>query len=414
MTRIIWYVSKYLDVPDSDGKPGGRGFMILKELARKGHVTSIITSNSNHLVSTNREMGSTFAQETRDGVLITWVKTLGISQANTWRRVLSWLDFEMKLLFLPTRSLPNPDVIIVSSLSLLTILNGILLRKRLGCKLVFEVRDIWPLTLTEEGGYPDRNPFVMFLGLVEKLGYRSADVIVGTMPNLGAHVSTVMGRPYQVECIPMGVDPQVAREHEMPFHSTGIDQLPEGKFIVAYAGTIGATNALQTLLDCANSLALNSMIHFLVLGEGDLKSDFHSRYGHLPNLTFLAKVPKQDVHATLAMTDLLYLGAQKSRIWDYGQSFNKLIDYMMAAKPIVSSYSGFPTMINEAGCGSFVPAEDSAALRIEIERYFGLPASDRTAIGQRGRNWILANRDYKLLADRYLNIMFPGTETKVP
>lgn len=76
---------------------------------------------------------------------------------------------------------------------------------------------------------------------------------------------------------------------------------------------------------------------------------------------------------------------------------------MLAGKPIVGSYSGFPSMINEAECGWFVPAEDSVAL---AEKIILLSSSDRDAlakIGERGSKWIRKNRRYSLLASDLLN-----------
>ncbi len=33
---------------------------------------------------------------------------------------------------------------------------------------------------------------------------------------------------------------------------------------------------------------------------------------------------------------------------------NKVVEYMLAGKPIIASYTGYPSMINEAECGYFV------------------------------------------------------------
>ena len=81
---------------------------------------------------------------------------------------------------------------------------------------------------------------------------------------------------------------------------------------------------------------------------------------------------------------------------------------MLSGKPIVASYTGYPSMINEAECGTYVPAGDVAALRSEVLRYSLLPESERNVMGARGRDWILAHRNYAELAREYLAILFPG------
>ncbi|SPP31955.1 hypothetical protein ARAF_1623 [Arsenophonus endosymbiont of Aleurodicus floccissimus] len=83
-------------------------------------------------------------------------------------------------------------MIIVSSLSLLTIINGLFLKKKYKCKLIFEIRDIWPLTIVEEEKFSKYNPFVQFLSLIEYIGYRYLDAIVGMMPNLIENVDNIV------------------------------------------------------------------------------------------------------------------------------------------------------------------------------------------------------------------------------
>jgi glycosyltransferase involved in cell wall biosynthesis len=84
---------------------------------------------------------------------------------------------------------------------------------------------------------------------------------------------------------------------------------------------------------------------------------------------------------------------------------NKVIDYMMADKPVVASYTGFPSMINEAECGSYVPAGDVMALQKEVERYAEMPEAERVVMGAKGKNWLLTHRQYSKLATDYLSIM---------
>lgn len=405
MVHCIWYVSKYVS-PPAMASAGGRGYMIMRELAARGYECVIIASDSNALAQVP-VLKDSYETQHVDGIKIRWVRTLRYSVAKSARRILSWLHFEFRLCLMPKGDLPAPDVLIVSSLSLLTILNGFLLRRRYRCRLIFEIRDIWPLTITEEGGFGKRNPFVLALGWVEKLGYRYSDAIVGTMPNLEEHVANVLGFKREVACVPMGTDQTALGEGQALPDDYVQAYLQPGKFVVAHAGTIGITNALDTFLKCAEQLKDNPEIHFLIVGDGDLKASYQSAYCHLENLTFAPKVPKQMVQAVLSRCDLLYFSVHVSEVWRYGQSLNKVIDYMLSGKPVVASYTGFPSMINEAGCGTYVPAGDVAALSEEILRYVSMQESERDAMGARGRTWILEHRSYAALAQNYLAIMFP-------
>ena len=399
----IWYISKYV-APPARASAGGRGYLIMRELALRGHRCVVVTSDSNALTEVP-ELEQPYLRQEVEGLDLWWVRTLKYQVAKSPRRILSWLHFEWRLFLMPKASLPRPDVIIVSSLSLLTILNGFLLRRRYGCRLIFEIRDIWPLTIIEEGGFSPRNPLVRLLGWVEKLGYRHADAIVGTMPNLQEHVREVLGESRPTHCVPMGVD-NTALQTTEPLPPAYVEQhMPQGAFVVAHVGSIGITNALDTFLECASAMQDRADIHFLLVGEGDLRAHYQFVYGQLSNVTFAPRVPKTMVQSVLSRCDVVYFAVHKSAVWRFGQSLNKIIDYMIAGKPIVASYTGYPSMINDAGCGTYVPASDLEALKSEIERYAAMDPQEREEIGRKGREWILANRRYETLAKNYEMIM---------
>lgn len=405
----IWYISKYV-VPPYAAKVGARGFFLLREFVRKGHRAILITSDANHLASPPVLAGPRLC-ETVDGVDVHWLRTLKYKHAGSWKRILGWFHFEWHLFCMPKAHLPRPDVVIVSSLSPLTILNGLILRQRFGCRLVFEVRDIWPMTLTEVGKVHSWHPFVLLLGWIERFGYKRADLIVGTMPNLAEHVRDVLGTERNVVCVPQGVDPALLTPPEPLPPSYAATHIPVGKFIVCYAGSIGADNALETMIACAREMASRADIHFVIAGDGYYKDKLQKLAAGLPNVTFAPRVTKAAVQSLLAHADLLYFAAHKSPLLRFGQSLNKVIDYMLAGKPILASYTGYPSMINEGECGSFIPAGEPAALRREIERYAVMTDEERAAIGQRGRAWLLQNRQYCTIADKYLTYLFNLRET---
>ena len=379
--------------------------MIMCELARSGYQCAIITSDSNQH-SNVPSFNHKYLTESRDGIKLRWVKTLKYSSAKSIRRVGSWLHFEWRLLLMPKGELPKPEVIIVSSLSLLSVLNGFLLKRKYKCPLIFEIRDIWPLTLSEEGGFSRWNPLIVGLGAIERLGYKYSDAVVGTMPNLVEHVEEVLGYPRDVGCVPIGIDLEDIDDVQEIEVEYAEKYIPDNAFVVVHAGSIGISNALDVFLESAKVLSAKNLdIHFLVVGDGDLKKQYQETYGHLPNLTFAPRVPRKMVQSVLKKCDLLYFSVFPSRVWQYGQSLNKVTDYMVAGKPIVASYSGYPSMINEAKCGSFVESGNILALTDEILRYRSMNHDDLEILGLRGRKWILENRSYSVLASNYLQII---------
>lgn len=341
-----------------------------------------------------------------DGVRVVTLNVLGYARAKSLRRIVGWLQFEARLLAMRFSDLPRPDVIIASSLSILSIINGLILRRRFRCLLVFEVRDIWPLLLTENAGFSRRNPLVYALGLVEWLGYRYSDRIVGTMPNLVAHVRTVLGYHRHVHCIPMGVPEEMIADDvtELPSHLEVT--FPRADFVVTHAGSVGIDNALGTLLKAARLLKSNPRIGFLIIGKGDLVDVYRASCADLPQVVFADPVPNKHLQPILRRSSVLYFATHSSVVLDYGQSLNKLVDYMYSGRPIIGSHSGFPSMVDEAACGEFVPSDDAEALARALKGWAKLPAAELDAIGARGRDWILANRTFPRLAEDYLALMF--------
>lgn len=403
MGKTIWYISKYV-APPYAAKVSSRGFSILSELVKKGCCCTLFTSDSNHLIAAPK-LERSILKENIDDVDVFWLKTWKYQGARSLGRMISWLDFEWQLFKMPKKNLAKPDVIIVSSLSLLTILNGLWLRRKYKCRLVFEVRDIWPMVLIESGGISNKNPLIKFLTWLEKLGYEKADCVVGTMPNLAQHVEMVIKKPKQVSCVPQGLDTGLL-EDPIALSADYVEKyIPKNKFIVCHAGSIGADNALETFFACARIMQEREDIHFLMVGDGYLKNKYQQENADLKNLSFAPRVEKKQVQSVLQQVDVVYFAVNSSPLWAYGQSLNKVIDYMLSGKPIIASYTGFPSMVNEANCGVYIPAEDTIALKNELERFSSMPKGELYDMGSRGRQWILENRQFDKLAEKYLDII---------
>jgi glycosyltransferase involved in cell wall biosynthesis len=406
MAKNIWYISKYF-TPDLNGTIGTRSWLLLMHFYNSGNNVRAFTSDSNHLAGGSIPLISSNVQlQTISGISVVWLRTYKYSIAKSLSRILSWLHFEFNLFFLNFTKFEIPDAIIISSPSLITILNGIRLKYKYKCKLIVEVRDIWPLTLTEDGKFSRWNPFIITLAAIEWLGYKNADLIVGTMPNLSEHVKKISGDCLKVCCIPMVISDEMASPTES-ISRDFIDQyFPDDFFNVLYTGTIGISNSLETFFEAAALLIDYDRIRFVLVGDGALKEDYRLKYSHLTNVIFAPSVKKNQVASVLRCSDLVYFSTSKSMIWNYGLSLNKVVDYMLSGKPIVASFSGFESMINEAKCGFFVPAEDPHALSSKVLDLFRMPSEELASIGLLGHDWIVSNRNYKIIGDLYLNHIF--------
>ena len=91
----IWYISKYVS-PPAQTSSGGRGYMLMREIAALGYQTVIITSDSNQLAQVP-DLKQAVVMERVDGLTLCWLRTMKYQVAKSARRILSWIDFEWRL-----------------------------------------------------------------------------------------------------------------------------------------------------------------------------------------------------------------------------------------------------------------------------------------------------------------------------
>jgi len=199
----------------------------------------------------------------------------------------------------------------------------------------------------------------------------------------------------------MGVSEELLTDKKLPLTADLKEKFHPDKFIVSYVGSVGVDNALDTFFESARILQNNSQIIFLVFGSGDLLENYISECLDLENVFFGGAIPSGMVQSVLEKSSIVYFATHPSIVLDYGQSLNKIIDYMYSGRPILASHSGYQSMLNEANCGYFVPAGDADELSVEITRLSKLSPLELDQIGSRGRDWLFENRTYEILAANY-------------
>lgn len=400
----IWYISKY--ATPSKYFFGTRHFFLAEQWTKMGNDVTIITSNSSHLTNKLPKFTSSIYIEFINGVRTFWISTYKNKSSSGIIRILSWFDFDLKLLIFSKKLCSKPDIIIISSLSLTTLLPAWVLSKIYKAKLIFEIRDIWPLSIVVLGNYSKYNPFIIYLSWLEKFGYSKSKLIVGTMPNLIEHVRLNCKIETKCICIPQGFSLKFYENEQLELETNYLhNYLPKNKFIVCYAGTLNINNSLNSLIEAAEILKNIINIHFIVLGEGNLKKSYMEKTKNFNNISFPPVINKNQVNAFLKNIDLCY-DSFNSTLAKYGISRNKWIDYMYASKPIICSYDGFQSMINEANCGTFVKYNDSIALADKIIEYSLLSKHDLEIIGQRAKTYLIENRTFEKLSIEYLEHIF--------
>jgi glycosyltransferase involved in cell wall biosynthesis len=398
--RTIWIVNQY-----AGSRTYGmefRHFELARELRRLGHEVIVISGSYSHLFARLPAMTGTYTLEEVDGVRFCWVRVPAYGRATSLGRVINMAAFAARLFRLPLERLPAPDAIIVSSPSPFPILAAERWARRFHARLVFEVRDIWPLTLQELGGLPRWHPLVIVLGWFERHAYRAADLVVSVLPAATDHLVAHGADPARIRIVPNGIDDDAlaasaeAARSDVP---TG-GETGRPPFVVGFVGTLGIANALETLIDAARSLD-PERFSIVIVGAGPEGERLRGRAADLPGVTFRGPVAKADVPAVLGTFDACYVGYHRSPLYRFGISPNKVFDYMAAARPVILAADAPTDPVRESGCGLTVPPDDPAALAAAIRTLASMPPADRAAFGRAGRAFVEREHAYRELAARY-------------
>lgn len=395
---IIWIINEYAGSPVHG--MSYRHYYLAREWKLSGHEPVIITGSFSHFLKNLPAANRLFTKDTVDIIKYIWVKVMKYTNSHDKKRVIKWFEFSLKLLFLPILRMDKPDVILCSPTAPFSIVPSWILSRIYKAKLVFEVRDIWPLTLIELGGYKRKNLFIYFMALFEKFAIKKADIIVSNLPNYGKHVTDI-GLRRKWFYLPNGV---TLNSEVKPIEKEILEFFPKNKFIVGYAGTLGHANALEYLIE-GLKLVKNDMIHVVIVGGGKNKNYLQEISREFKNITFIPPVHKDQVPAVLERFDVCYIGLHKRKIFQYGVSPNKLFDYMLAGKPILHSINTGKNLVCEAGCGISVEAENPNAIADAIEQFYNLSEEDRIEMGKRGKKFVIRHHNYKSLAEKYIRIL---------
>lgn len=405
--KTIWIINQYASTPNTGFI--GRHYYLAQELADLGYKVYVVSASYTHSQSNPVSFEEDYKfEDFGDNFKFLWLKTPVYQKSTSKRRVLNWFEFGWKIKGLNKIIKDKPDVILYSSLSLVGFLGAERLAKKNKVPLIFEVRDIWPLSLMEIGGYSASHPFVRFLQWVEDRAYQKSDKVISNLKNAVDHMVSRGLDPQKFYWIPNGFSSkEVATKEALPNNIE--KQLPENKFIVGYTGSIGIANCLQNLIGAAIKLQDRSDIHFAIVGKGEYKEVLQQQVAdhQLSNVTFIDPIPKTQIQSMLDKFGTCYIGLKKDPLFRFGVSPNKLFDYLYAGKPVIYAIdSGKYKPVSDAGAGYEVTPENTDELICTIEKLAAMPETERRVMGENGCKYVKDLYDYKALALKLEHTLF--------
>lgn len=401
MSKTVWIINQYASLPSTG--IGGRHRDLARELAKLDYDVTVVSSRWTHLVREHDAAVIAPTQESFEGFRFVRLPSRRYKHAHDKRRIVNWFVFAWQVARLRNRLKGRPDVVLYSSPSLVGYIGARWLAWRSGAKLVFEVRDIWPLTFQEVGGYSGQHPFIRFLQWLEDYAYRTADHATSNLQGAGEHM-LARGLPADhFTWIANGFALDEVSDAEL-LPASVVESIPSEGFRICYAGTMGSANALDSLIEAARLLSeWCSDISFVLVGQGRNKTALVAltKELELSNIVFLDAVPKRQVQSVLEQCDACFIGWKNSSLYNHGIAANKIFDYLYAGKPILHAYSGRFDPVMKYGAGITVPAENSSSIAKAAIQLRDMSEVDRRSMGEKGHQAAMTEHEYAVLAQKY-------------
>ncbi len=387
-----------------------RPHLFAREWVKCGHKVTIVASSFSHLRNKEPKITGPLTWEEIDGIQYIWLKNHVRYQGNGLKRALNIFEFVGQI-FLYGKTISGnftSDIVIASSTYPLDIFPAHWIARKSNAKFIYEVHDLWPLSVIELGGMSKRHPFIRLMQYAEDYAYKKVDKVVSILPNALSHMEERGLCPDKYIHVPNAVIPIAHDEiNDNPVTQAHLEQFKslkeKGNFLVGYFGSHGVANSLDQLVDTA-SLLKEKPVYFFSFGQGPEKNKLKEKVNKLglKNIFFADPIPRVDCLTLMKNTDALYFGLKKCSLFRFGISPNKLFDYMYSGKPIIQAVETSIDLVRQQECGISVPSESSSEIADAVEHLRGLPESLRIEMGERGKKYVLEYHQLDKLARKFL------------
>lgn len=409
-SKVIWYCHPYAGSPSLG--MSYRPYYLARAFQSAGHQAYVISPDFHHLLRQDIKKKENISLQKVDGLPYIFLKSVSY-QGNGMARLLNMMSYVWRLKTCMKQLLAitgKPDIIIVSSSHPLHYPSLQASARRLNAKLIFEVRDLWPLSIERLLNVSPYHPFCLYLSYIERRAYRHADYVVSVLDQALPYMKAKGLSEERFKVIPNGISSDALKQRA-PLPEDIKQKIAEkkqaGQFLVGYAGAMGAPNALKYLIEAMEQIEQQALpIHCFLIGKGELKQDLEAQVNQrgMHSVSFLPAVNKFEVMSFFEEMDILYLGWNDLDVYQYGVSPNKLYDYLLSGKPILESGGARKSLVESLGCGIRCKAQDSKAIAAGIKKLSELSEDGRRMLTADTAKIALEKFSYETLAEEYMSI----------
>jgi colanic acid biosynthesis glycosyl transferase WcaI len=276
--------------------------------------------------------------------------------------------------------------------------------------LLVNIQDLFPQSAIDLGVLT--NPWLIrIFQRLESWLYRRADLVTAHSEGNRQYILAHGGRPDRVRVLPNWIDTETITPGE---RQNGLRAALgwQDRFIVSFAGILGYSQDLESILKCAQFLQDCPEIGFLIVGDGVEKPKLLRMANdmHLNNVVFLPMQPKEKYPEVLAASDVCLATLRPEVKTPVVPS--KILSIMAAGRPVLAAMplnGDGPKLVAETGGGLCVAPGDPAALAAAVLELYRRPEAGRE-MGRRGRRYAEDNLSVTAAAQKIEALLWEAKE----
>ena len=259
---------------------------------------------------------------------------------------------------------------------------------------ILEIQDLWPDTVAGSG-MAGGSRIVRALEMICNFVYRRAARIIVQSEGM----STILierGVPAAKLHVVRNWADQTALQ--VQDHRVEAEQAANEKFTFVYGGNLGKAQALQSIVRAAKRVADNGVeISVKLIGTGIEETALKQLAidEKIPNVEFIARVPKEEIGKYFARADCLLMHLADLPLFAVTLP-SKTQFYLASARPILAGVSGEAADILNRSCAAgVVKPEDEEAIAEAMIAMAKKSAAELAEMGDNGRQFYRDNLSFK-------------------